>query len=210
MIWFSPKSKLFISRLFVGIFTFSQFLGNAIAFSDPEFYVVKSGDTFSEIVWFKFGSPLYGKNGKLLKLISLNSHIKNPYKIKPGQKIIFEQPRNVAQYDISAVPANEQITEPESSEVLFLKETRDPYSEYSLSPYFYFSTITGEDSSNSSKAELISNLNFLVQASWAQNWSDKFSTSLQGSIRREEYYSSKDTTLDNKSLVQGGFGVATS
>lgn len=197
-----------MSRFLAGILIYSQFVGTSSAFADAGFYIVKKGDTFSEIIWHKVGSPLCGKNGNLSKLISLNSHIKNPHKIKPGQKIMFEQPRTIAQDDISAESPEEVIVEkPESSEASVSKENLDPYSSYSIAPSFYFSTINGKESSNSTKAELVSNLNFVVNGTWSQNWSNKFSTSLQASIRREEYYSFEGITLDNKSLIQGSFGV---
>ncbi|HXH31336.1 MAG TPA: hypothetical protein VNJ01_11030 [Bacteriovoracaceae bacterium] len=53
-------------------------------------YIVKRGDTFSQIVKRKFPShKLYGPNGKINQVITQNLQIKNPNRIYPKQVINF-------------------------------------------------------------------------------------------------------------------------
>jgi hypothetical protein len=51
-------------------------------------YIVKNGDTLSRIALTKLkGGPLYGKDGRLTKLLLLNPDIKNPNLIEPGTQV---------------------------------------------------------------------------------------------------------------------------
>lgn len=54
-------------------------------------YIVKNGDTFSEIVgrYTSPPPPLYGKNGRIARILSFNPSIKNPNHIKIGETIIL-------------------------------------------------------------------------------------------------------------------------
>lgn len=56
-------------------------------------YIVKSGDTISKIVENNTAPPpaLYGKNGRLAKVLSLNPSISDINRIVIGQKIILEK-----------------------------------------------------------------------------------------------------------------------
>ena len=58
-------------------------------------YEVQSGDNLSNILW-KLDSVerLYGKKGRLLKVLKLNSDIKNPDRIYVGQIIVLEYGEN--------------------------------------------------------------------------------------------------------------------
>lgn len=56
-------------------------------------YIVKEGDTLSEIV-FRHTSPppsLYGENGRLAQILALNSNIDNPNFIKAGETIALQK-----------------------------------------------------------------------------------------------------------------------
>ena len=52
---------------------------------DEEAYMIKSGDTLSELSEVFFGTPHYWP-----KIWSLNDYIKNPHLIYPGNKIVFK------------------------------------------------------------------------------------------------------------------------
>ncbi|MDC1174850.1 LysM domain-containing protein, partial [Bacteriovoracaceae bacterium] len=56
-------------------------------------YTVKNGDTFSEILE-KYTAPppsLYGKNGRIARILALNPNIKNPNFIMVGETVILEK-----------------------------------------------------------------------------------------------------------------------
>lgn len=61
-----------------------------------DYYIVKRGDTLSQIVSANYpAQKLYGENGKLLQVLSLNPDIKNQHLIFPRQHIILENNRRI-------------------------------------------------------------------------------------------------------------------
>ncbi|MFZ4715215.1 MAG: hypothetical protein ACOYL6_15945 [Bacteriovoracaceae bacterium] len=148
---------------------------------------------------------MYGKNGHLQKSIRFNPHLKNIHHIHPGEKIFFEPERVFAVDEAPPALPVEVVDKTEEREVSPIKNI--PYSDYAFFPAFYYSTLEGKDLSNSSQAELISKINFLLQGSWRQNWSKKWATSIEASFRREEYYATNSVPIENRSLLQGSFGV---
>lgn len=50
---------------------------------------VNKKDTLSNIVYARFGSPLYGAKGRLKTVIALNPHLVDPDHLKPGDLIFF-------------------------------------------------------------------------------------------------------------------------
>jgi LysM repeat protein len=55
-------------------------------------YTVKKGDTLSHIAnKFIKGKKLYGTNGSVIKLMQLNTYVKNPNIIEPGQIILLSK-----------------------------------------------------------------------------------------------------------------------
>ena len=57
------------------------------------YYKVKNGDTFSEIVErYTFPPPsLYGENGRIVRILDFNPNIKNPNNIKVGEIIVLKK-----------------------------------------------------------------------------------------------------------------------
>lgn len=98
----------------------------AISGFAQEIYVIKGGDTLSQVVKRKFPNhSLYGRQGKLAEVLTQNPRIKNPHLIFPGIKIIF--PAAILK---ETVPArNEAIHSTESPkndpQVRFLKESEE-------------------------------------------------------------------------------------
>jgi hypothetical protein len=52
-------------------------------------YIVKNGDTLSQLAKDHIGNPVYGKNGSLKKALVINPDIKNPDKIYVGDELLF-------------------------------------------------------------------------------------------------------------------------
>jgi hypothetical protein len=76
-----------IKQVLVFLITYSFFLENCFS---ATCYVVKLGETLSHISSLKMkrDRPLYGKNGRLDFLISINPQLKNPDLIKVGQCVL--------------------------------------------------------------------------------------------------------------------------
>jgi hypothetical protein len=52
-------------------------------------YIVKKGDTLSQLAQDHIGDPVYGKDGSLKKALVINPDIKNPDKIYVGDELLF-------------------------------------------------------------------------------------------------------------------------
>jgi LysM repeat protein len=80
-------------------------------------YVVKSGDTLSQIVKqnYPFGK-MYGSQGRIAQVLAKNPHIKNPNRIYPGQRIEIKNPVQVAQN--KKVPVVSEILQEQTPETV--------------------------------------------------------------------------------------------
>lgn len=84
--------ELVIAFMIGGIVSFSPALAASHTEANQSVYEVQVGDTLSEICqkWYS-GAKVYGKGGALQKIIALNPIIKNPNRIKVGQKIALRK-----------------------------------------------------------------------------------------------------------------------
>lgn len=97
------QSYVMLKTISAVLTTLSLFV--AISGFAQETYVVKKGDTLSQLVKRMFPhDSLYGSQGKLAEILSQNPQIKNPHLIFPGHKIILPIP-----IVKESVPAQEEV-----------------------------------------------------------------------------------------------------
>ena len=75
------------------VISISTFLACSLTFADV--YVVRPGDTASDILFKNVEGRIYGRNGNLLKLLEHNPHIGDPNNIVPGETLRFPKEFNL-------------------------------------------------------------------------------------------------------------------
>ncbi len=187
----------------------SLFLFNINILANDFFYVVKNGDTLSNITQKNSIEKIYGKNGALKKLIKINPQIKNPSLIKPGSKIQLLNDWRIIANDI---PAKVPDTVPVVAAAEVVED--DGVSRYGLieaNPFLYYSRIDGTDIANGTKAIIISDINYGFNFRLSQVLSPNFRTNQIISLRRETFLADPSTTTaqiqnSTKTLTRLGLG----
>lgn len=149
--------------------------------AEPMIYVVRPGETISEIAIEKIGRPVYSKNGSLQKIKSLNPQIQNFNLIYPGQEIV-----------VGSDGKRFMATEPQSSPPEALQETAaepeekksDPsnltnyaqYGQFGLQLGFNFSRVDSKDKSSGSESAFISEMSPQLNLSWNYRWTENWSS----------------------------------
>jgi hypothetical protein len=199
-------------------------------------YVVRSGETFSDVVWRALGSPLYGSSGWLAKIRLQNPQIKDIHKILPGQQIQFGEAahRSIssvkevqvaelaassseAKLEIETVSELPQMT-PESNATEKVKDTPPPLPS-TFKPVSQLKVMTGveyfrldvRDTETGGKSILLSNMSPAVKLSWDLQWNERWSSfvDLMGVNYRvlDVATSSSSRTMFDSSGSRFGVGV---
>ncbi|MBF0442684.1 MAG: LysM peptidoglycan-binding domain-containing protein [Oligoflexales bacterium] len=206
---------------------FCAVLAAFTAFSSPSFgerYSVKKGDTLSQIVSKKLGKPVYGKKGKLGKVIRLNPDINNPDLIYPNDIIILsneDETKAKAAPGISGgKPAAENIpkvVEPENSTVAPHEKTADlpsgaPAGKNTnrISAEFInsFSTITADSKDGVFATRLRSNDSLGLKVTFSHEWNENWNTSLFVEGLRSSFNDTIDNRLEGPEHPLKAFGLS--
>ncbi len=184
------------------IFIFNSF---AIAFLSVTAwaYVVQDGDTLSKIAFKHVSSKVYGEDGSLKQLIALNPQIKNPDLIVVGENINL--PNETLELVVFPSSPGLMPNRAPAIEALEVETSVEGYSLIEANPRFFYSRIDGSDSG--SDAVLLSKLNYGLNLSWRQLWSETFETFVKLGVTKFEFTESASRTLEGKSFVQNNLEV---
>ena len=173
-------------------------------------YVVKSGDTLSQIIFRFFDNEtykIYGKGGSLESLLVVNPQLRNPHLLEPGDKI------NLNFLGLSFVSreiaTSEQVQEDEGS-IDQEKKTDDEFKTYALIniiPRFSYSRIDAIEKADSSTGKIISKLNYGIDLSYEQVWSKKWNSSLNLSFMTREFESADNKSVTNPDKTRTSLGL---
>jgi hypothetical protein len=181
-------------------FNYSTLISSSFLISSALAYVVQKGDSLSTIAYKNISPKVYGKNGSLKKLLSLNTQLKNTSLILPGSYIQLPQKEKNLSERVPRTPAvsNSQEREPGLSELIF-------------SPTYSLTTLSARDNKTQGKSVIASKLNVGLEVSYDQKWSEEFQTGLylkMGSITFEQP-SSSTKSLENSSVFTSAIGIKT-
>lgn len=186
-------------------------------------YIVQSGDTLSGIARRHIPGRVYGKQGSLDKLLSVNPQIKNPNLIYVGQNLSIDgvsaplaaRPKRAPAAEAPAVvedvgtPLTISEKKPAKMETMAPAPTpspnASPESNYPLShlgadlgsQYF---KIVAHDPVNGGNATLLSNLSPQLRLGWDLDWNEAWTTRLRFSLVSESMINATSTT----STITGG------
>ena len=169
-------------------------------------YIVKQGDSLSSIAKKEISKYVYGKNGSLGQLISLNPQIKNPNFIRTGQVINLPkvEQTSIAEIQISnpremaAEPTNQKIVE---SEVVSQKAP--PFKRgatLTLNPEYSLLILSAKDRITQSSSMVASKSYLRLKTSYEQKWSDSLQSAIYlrlAQVQFEKPTSSKNTLSDS-------------
>jgi hypothetical protein len=156
-------------------------------------YVVRSGETLSEIASLKIPGRIWGKKGSLARLISLNPHLAHPDRIQPGQEIelgeLVSEFTPTPNRKIAAVESTPDDTQLKNVYISTGTSSLTPppgvsdsgiqfarHSELALRPQAFFTRLDGVDKTNGAAALVFSDQNYGIGLDWRQMWSESLET----------------------------------
>jgi LysM repeat protein len=183
-------------------------------------YVVKNGDTLSEIAYKNISANVYGKNGSMVKILNINPQIKNPNLIMPGQVINLDKSetpklteipteRNVATDSlISTQNFVENNNSEMASKVSPLLKRR---ATVALNPFYNIANLSSADNVTGSESTIASKYYAGVNASYVQEWNKDFQTAINFKLASIAFEGPANSTktLQDKSKFLSTIGVET-
>jgi hypothetical protein len=153
-------------------------------------YIVKKGDTLSEIAYKYISPKVYGKNSSINKILALNPTIQNPDFLGVNQII------NLGVFE----PSNPSRTVSEAAPPL----KRGSGSALTLTPFYSILNINSKDNGSGSKSTIASKYYIGVNVSYTQEWTKDFQTAINlklASINFEKPTSATKTLKDSKKFL---------
>ena len=145
-----------------------------------ETFIVKKGDTLSQVAEQFLGKPIYSSKGSLRKLIALNPQIKNPNFIRPGQIIYVstttEEVAVEPQEDtFEPEPVIEMISAPEEIPAEDTPVIKTTY-KFGASTGLEYLDINASGKEFNDKANLVMSPVPTVKLFAERDWSEKYSS----------------------------------
>lgn len=170
-------------------------------------YIVKKGDTLSEIAYKHISPKVYGKTGSVNKILALNPTIKNPHFLSLDQIV------NLGEFELSNSPkikTNRYVAEesqiiPSPSRIA--SESSPLFkrgSVLALTPFYSILNITSKDNTRGSESTIASKYYIGANASYVQEWTKDFQTAVNlklGSINFEKPTTSTKTLQDSGKFI---------
>lgn len=167
-------------------------------------YTVQRGDTLSAIAGAHYPGRIYGKNGSLQQILSLNP-IKNPDIIYPGQVLRLSQDDHHA----IAKKIESKLDEKEVNQE-DLKENKNPqvgfvpFSSLSVLPKLKYQRVSATDTTNGTTAKVYSSESYGVDLDWQLHWSEKFASTVGLRYSNMKYQQVSNRAFTNKSVSTTG------
>ncbi len=168
-------------------------------------YLVRKGDTLSEIAARQLGGPIYGEKGAIHRILALNPSITDPNRVSIGQKLALEAEPAPVLATTEAPPASRAP----AAEAPPVVEVRDPnvYGIITVSPNFESTAISATDNTSAATAKLLSKSNAGVSLSYAQRWSQSFETEFFFGLKWLKMAAPQSGSLLNDSPTLSSYGV---
>jgi len=166
------------------------------AFAAPSTYVVRRGDTLSQVALRQFGKPIYGVRGSLTKILQRNPQILNPNVIRPGEELLLQE-----------APSIETPMRPnDAPQASSLSDEKGYSAFFAAEPYFVFSSLQIDDTVNDSSSTLATKINvgasFIYEQKWNENWGSQMRL-LVGYVSFEPPISATRTLSESSKFVSG-------
>ena len=191
-------------------------------------YVVKKGDTLSQVSEKMVPGPVLGKNGSLERVLALNPNIKNPDLIYPGEQVQLpggelaqasaeRQPAQIVP-EPSPEPSPQAAVDlsPKSPEAASVVQAPAPMQfkrgvYYTIAPFYDFATITNQDRSSGAPASLTTSYFTGADFSYGQKWTEGFRTFMHfklAGVAFEAPTNGEGSISDTSKFLAGG-GIGT-
>lgn len=179
------------------------FLGTtSLVHAAEDVYVIRKGETLSEIAAARIGRPIFTARGSLKRLLRWNPHIVNPHAVLTGQTIYLSErsARKPASADTEALET------PSSRENAVAGY---PVSRLGLDLGFEYFAVNAEHPQRHSDASVYSDMSPAAKFTWNLDWSEKWSTRARFSYISDKVSNGAVSTVTNGngSRVSAYFGV---
>lgn len=175
-------------------FIFTLF-ASSIAFGAT--YIVKEGETLSDILYQNYEGLIYGRHGNLAKLIQANSQIKDPNQISQNQVITIPD-------DFRPILKSQKE---KSSQTKAISNTN---SYLTLGARSNFESLAATEKLSNEKEISSSELGYGVYLRWTHFWSDRFRFFLDSSMSKVRFKVSENKTLARDEFIKSYVGVGLS
>jgi hypothetical protein len=135
-------------------------------------YVVRPGDTLSEIVQRHLPGRIYGKKGNLLRIVRRNPKITDPNLVRTGDEVTIGRDRALAAVAEATKLAEAAI--PESPTPVSTEAASEPDQSFFVVPQVIYTGISAKDKANGGTLRATDG-NYGVRFGYAQKWSDRLS-----------------------------------
>lgn len=187
------------------VISISTFLACSLTFADV--YVVRPGDTASDILFKNVEGRIYGRNGNLLKLLEHNPHIGDPNNIVPGETLRFPKEFNLLTNKGKPEHQPPFKVEKQANKVA---EEQVNYQSLLIGLSLSSRSLSATESATGENEIAASDLAYGASIKWVHKWSDRFNFFLNGSISKYNFSVSEGKSLKEESLTKtyGGVGIS--
>ncbi|MBC76055.1 MAG: hypothetical protein CME64_08555 [Halobacteriovoraceae bacterium] len=184
------------------VISISTFLACSLTFADV--YVVRPGDTASDILFRNVEGRIYGRDGNLSKLLKHNPNIVDPDNIVVGETLRFPKEFTLLSEKVK----------PEQQSPLKVKEKTNKKAQPQSAPQSLFfglelgsMSLSATESATGENEVATSDLAYGATFKWVHNWSEKYNFFLNGSISKYKFQVSEGKSLEEENLTKAYAGV---
>lgn len=187
------------------VISISTFLACTLTFADV--YVVRPGDTASDILFRNVDGRIYGRSGNLARLLKHNPHIVDPNNIEVGETLKFPE-----EFKLLTNNVKPEHHPPLKVEEHANKDVEEQVNYQSLLFGLGLSSksLSATESATGENEIATSDLAYGASIKWVHKWSDRFNFFLNGSVSKYKFLVSEGKSLEEESLTKTYAGVGIS
>ena len=184
------------------VLSISTFLACSLTFADV--YVVRPGDTASDILFKNVEGRIYGRGNNLSKLLMYNPHIVDPDNIAVGETLRF--PKEFTLLSKSVKPEQQSPTKAKEKTNTEARPSANHQSLF-FGLEFGSMSLSATESATGENEVATSDLAYGATVRWVHNWSEKLNFFLNGSISKYKFQVSEGKDLEEESVSKAYAGV---
>lgn len=220
----SKQPSKYYKQLKPSLVNFSKFAVVSFALTEivlgkSPYQIIKK-DTLSNIIYEKFGPPIYGPRGRLREVIALNPHLLNPDFIKPGDIIYLpsnyvgviplqvnkERTTEVTQVQVKKVERQSEV----QAQPVAQNSIQGPAQDEEIGKLNFRAGTGGVeieqyDKSNKITSRVISNNAYFLNVGMDQKWSENSSFNLSWDISKIDLAQPDGIPLSKTDIILSKF-----
>ncbi|MBA2405977.1 MAG: LysM peptidoglycan-binding domain-containing protein [Bdellovibrionales bacterium] len=165
-------------------------------------YVIKKGDKLSIIAHKLIPGKVWTSSGSLSRLLGMNSQIKNPNLIFPGDVIIYES-RKQSEPKVSTIESELPPPKVKATSVVEFQRI----GKFEFTPFYRFVSLDLKDLNTGETATLASRYNLGIGLNYVQCWQENFQTNIAFNLSTINFQPPSDSAKQLHPLSQFQSGL---